>query len=363
LCNAGIPEPDSTVFGRVVMSGGSPGDVTGLVIEAKAILGDDSPGDTIASYALGDRAGADLTEYALRIKVDNGTAERPNAIARGDHFALFVEGRQVSDTFTAGGADSLNTLFRRVDIDLEPGLDFFRWGDVDCPLDAAVNTADARTMLGFSAGTEPSFVCINPDLTGSNYPAAGDVSGDGVMGTVDAALVLQQEVGSLTFFPVDENQSSFGPDLQDPQPFEPFNAPGSASIELSDVSELIDNRVQMPLNLQSADNILGWSISITFDSNILAFDRLESTELTIVNPVADTPGLIQFAGATPNTISGSAQLGELFFTPLGSLETETIIVIESSGSALNDGQATITSTTDGRVLISPAQSTSAWVSY
>jgi len=362
---AAPPEPDNTLFGAVETQGQQPTmDVSGLVVEAKALNPDDSPGATVASYALGSHPEAGPTDFAVKVKVDNGTPERPNALARGDQFALFVEGQQVSDIFTAGGADSFATLFRRVDLDLEPGFDFFRWGDIACPQDGIVGNQDAFFILQFVVDNPVDFSCVNDQIQPGKFLPAGDVNGDGVMGVLDTSLILRKGTGLIDFFPADANKSTFGPDLTDPQPFSKSNnlkIEAGGSIELAQVTPDASGKATMPLTITNGDGVSGWHITVTWDASSLSLDQFKSSYPSATN--TSTPGELRIASASTEPLAGELDLGDLVFTPTPSASGPTPVTIRLNGSSLNDGQLAINSATNGLVLLPETTKVPDWVRY
>ncbi len=116
---AGIPEPDNAIFGEVTLDGAPLTESFGGVeIEARKINLDDSPGAVLTTYALGDHPKAGYSRYVIKVKVDTDTVTRPGALLRGEKFALFIDGYQVTNAFTTVGISSTNALFRRSDLEL-----------------------------------------------------------------------------------------------------------------------------------------------------------------------------------------------------------------------------------------------------
>lgn len=116
----------------------------------------------------------------------------------------FVIGFRVEDQSPATAG-----LGAALPLRIHPAPSCFAWGDVSG--DGIAGTVDASLILRFDAFLIDSFPCC-PE-TRPAFPPRGDVSGEGILGTVDAAQVLQFDAFLLGCFgAVDHNCDGWGPE-------------------------------------------------------------------------------------------------------------------------------------------------------
>ena len=153
----------------------------------------------------------------------------------------------------------------------------YRWGDLNA--DAISGAVDASLILRFDVGliaTFPGFPpATYPEYQAPYYPysfpPAADLNGDHQAGTVDASLILRHFVLLDPFFPVDLNQSGFGPD--EPPLYSAKQARPTAELA-KNLTLAVERNAEagswtLLIGVDNAENICGIRIGFNYDPAIV----------------------------------------------------------------------------------------------
>ncbi|MBI2432825.1 MAG: hypothetical protein HYV26_08145 [Candidatus Hydrogenedentes bacterium] len=178
------------------------------------------------------------------------------------------------------------------------------------------------------------------------------MSGDSRLGVLDASLINQYKVGSITRFPADTNGDGFGPKGRRGPAWLPKDAAGVRTVSLpDDLSAAPGEAVDVPVLLDDAAGVLGYYLEIGFDAGALEYVETLSGSLTpgwgapVVNAQA---GRLLLAHAGAQALDGAGSLAVLRFRMLATAPGATALTLVTA--KLNDHQLAV-QTQDGLLSI------------
>ncbi|HID92941.1 MAG TPA: T9SS type A sorting domain-containing protein [bacterium (Candidatus Stahlbacteria)] len=234
--------------------------------------------------------------------------------------------------------------------------------------DEAVSSYDASYVMHHVAGH------INLDEV---QQIAADVSGNGLISSYDAALILQYTaqaiehfpVGDWTFTPESRNYSSLSGNLTNQDYYGilygdvsgNWNNPNStlkggninsndklsallpatttALVAVPNVTGVPDNSVTVPINISDASNIVAADIILTYNPNVLTPNDVSVTSFTsnylIAYKVSD--GQVRIALAGTNPLSGDGSLINITFDVSNTAYTSSSSPLTLARVELNEG--------------------------
>jgi len=141
-----------------------------------------------------------------------------------------------------------------------------------------------------------------------------DVSTDNTLSTLDATLILQYVVGTISALPYDAGSQ--------------YVASGNVSMDDRGTGPGIP--INIPLNISNGSNIYGFEMKVEFDHTLLEFDTLVLSELMdnyllIYNSDTDGELIVAASGGNPDGETGS--FGTLTFNVSDNFSDETVVSI------------------------------------
>jgi hypothetical protein len=142
----------------------------------------------------------------------------------------------------------------------------------------------------------------------------GDVSTDNTLSTLDATLILQYVVGTISALPYDAGSQ--------------YVASGNVTMDDRGTGPGIP--INIPLNISNGSNIYGFEMKVEFDHTLLEFDTLVLSELMdnyllIYNSDTDGELIVAASGNNPDGETGS--FGTLTFNVSDNFSDETVVSI------------------------------------
>ena len=194
----------------------------------------------------------------------------------------------------------------------------------------------------------------------------GDTSGNGTLRALDASLILQENVGSVTF---DAYQTLVGdvsapgvgaiplngfdavlilryvvgleasfPDVESGTPVHPYKRAAIGRRLALGSPEAIDGLVQLPLVVSEAEDLLAGNLTIGFDPAQIRIAGVTGSDLTgnyeVASHVEDGQLRIAFAGTESRGV-GQGSILHIAIEPLADVELVSALTIESAN--LNGG--------------------------
>ena len=153
------------------------------------------------------------------------------------------------------------------------------------------------------------------------FPIYADLNGDGKIGTIDAALILQKKVNLITRYPADSSDpQDYGPELQvSVSALRQGNHPPAASRIISfdkSITNIQGDMMTIPILINTADEIFGFHFKIKYNPVYAQFINLEKGHLlqtwenVFENRRYDS---MQIAACGFESLSGSGSLVVLHF--------------------------------------------------
>lgn len=335
-----------------------------------------APGDTV-DCPVQISASQALTGFRLELKVDPAVAQVVGAVNGGltsGWAAVAVEktsGGAVltgagADTPAGGGtlvvlrlqvaaeaADGAVTPLQAASVTINGGaipaqaedgqlivhVQRFAWGDANG--DGRAGDSDASLLLQYRVGLVDRLA----------EPEAADVSGEQppVVGTLDAALVLQRSARVIGQFPADTDGDGFGPEAV-PAAATPAPAGAPRAVRFTEtVNAERGVEFGFPIAMDDASGVLGYWLQVAYDPETVEFlsaGRGSLTQTFTVPVVNVTPGVVTIAAAGAEAASGAGSLASLNFRTRPGVESGTaqfqLVAIE-----LNDGTIACTGDSAG----------------
>lgn len=168
-------------------------------------------------------------------------------------------------------------------------LDGFIYGDID--FDGVVRAFDASHLLKYLVG--------EIELDQAQLVAA-DVSLDSTVSAYDASLILDYVTEKITVLPYEAGSAQ-------PEPSGRFSMP---DVQVTNYEEVV-----IPIDIESAGDIISLEGEIVYDPDILSFDHLEVTQLLENNQVQykNADGKIKFASFGSKIVGEKDRLFNIVF--------------------------------------------------
>lgn len=206
----------------------------------------------------------------------------------------------------------------------------FLWGDANG--DGVIGDVDASLILQYRVGLVEGFPSADAAL-------AADVSGSNPskIGTLDASMILSTAGKPGTTFRADVNGDTFGPDTPLPA-VAPSGALRSVSI-VNAVEFQPGAQHALPVNLSDGRNMLGYYLEVAFEPNAVEFLGVEKGSLTTTGwttpVVMASNGRVAMAAAGTASVEGGGSLALLHFRALPNTTTAAFAI---TAVELNDGE-------------------------
>jgi len=185
----------------------------------------------------------------------------------------------------------------------------FRWGDVTG--DGVVGTMDASEILRWKVGLIDRFGGY-PSIVKPSYPPAADVSADGVCGTMDASEILRWKVGLISRFTADSNGDGFGPEpaLRALGPL-----PEGVLVSVAAGEGSVGAEVIVPIEINNADGVFGYFVEFRYPAGLADYVATLKGSLTEGwgDPTVNNPqaGRVLIAGAGTQALTGTGSLAQV----------------------------------------------------
>jgi hypothetical protein len=223
----------------------------------------------------------------------------------------------------------------------------YLWGDVACPTDSIAGTLDVSSILRFDAGLLTSFPCFTPVINAPNFPAGGDVNGDGIMGVLDASLILRFDALLISRFPADVDGDSYGPDSGTPVTKE-AGSKSATPVVISALDAAADaGYVDVPVSIDSGADVFGYRLAVTYDVAALGVPSVMfPSELSgwirsaVQSPAAGTS--IFSAAGIDALGSGDHVIAILRFPVQSAAAGSTEVSLDVDATRVNDGEVSAT---------------------
>ena len=228
----------------------------------------------------------------------------------------------------------------------------YQWGDLNA--DTISGAVDASLILRFDVGLITTFPGFPPATYPEyqapfypySFPPAADLNGDHQAGTLDASLLLRHFALLDPFFPVDLNQSGFGPD--EPPLYSAKQARPAAELARN-LTLAVEKSAEADtwtvlVGVDNAKDVAGVRLGFQYDPEVIA--PLESSLKWLVPDgmlVSNTQqaGLWIIAGALINPLDdGAANLISMQWKRMAGVAATTPLVIKLDPelTQVNDGQ-------------------------
>ena len=264
----------------------------------------------------------------------------------GEFYVLDVTAGTYTVTASADGHQSrtrnnvavFEGSFQDVSLPLTPDDAPFRWGEVSG--DGIVGTIDASLILQWVVGLIDALP-IEPGTVYPAYPEAADVTGDAVLGTLDASAILQWKVRLIPTFAADTDGDDFGPEAIKreaakilPQTDTP------ARVRLVSTMRA-DGALVLGVSVEDAKDLSGYALSISYDVSALTLAGVARAPHGWIGPAYyEDNGVVYVTSAGSEPVYEKAILTELVFLPNPSATalSDAARSIRIEAVLLNDGQ-------------------------
>ncbi|NCC35499.1 MAG: serine protease, partial [Chloroflexia bacterium] len=224
-------------------------------------------------------------------------------------------------------------------IQASDGVNLTRSGRADLPHQTVVVDRPVVTDVTPSRGPTSGNTAVT--IAGSNFKAGVNVTfGGAACANVQRISSTQLTCETPPHFPATVDVVVTNPDVQSGSLLRAFTYQSDrASLGLPATGGGQGALVQVPINLANVTGLAAASLTVTFDSSILAVRSARTGSLTpgwsiTANP--NTPGEVRLAMASNGgSVSGSGVLALIEFEVLGAAGSST--VLQASSLALNDG--------------------------
>ena len=264
----------------------------------------------------------------------------------GEFYVLDVTAGTYTVTASATGHQSrtrnnvvvFEGSFQDVSLPLTPDGAPFRWGEVSG--DGLVGTIDASLILQWVVGLIGALP-IEPGTVYPAYPEAADVTGDAVLGTLDASAILQWKVRLIPNFVADTDGDDFGPEAIKraaakilPQ----TDAPARVWLEALNRA---DGALTVNVAVEDAKDLSGYALSISYDASALTLAGVARAPHGWIGPAYyEDNGVVYVTSAGSEPVYEKAILAELVFLPNSpdAALSDAARSIRIEAVLLNDGQ-------------------------
>lgn len=301
--------------------------------------------------------GSGIAGVTVRCKLNSVLKGTTVTDSRGDYFRgmlgagyYTVEAEKAGYVSQSKSAPVYENEETGVDFALRPENAPFKWGEVTG--DGITGTLDGSLLQQWVIGLVESFP-VAPEVTYPLYPPQADVSGDGAVRTDDAYELLRWKVRLISALPADTNGDGYGPEAKAApakisleQTTRQISIPGDLTV---DPGEEIDAGVW----LDDGTGLHDYYFNITYDAAVLEYVSTSNGTLTAfwAAPLVNAqPGRLRMNGYDVQEPSGAGTVVVLRFRALAGTEGQSSALhfdaVELNGTHLpstaTDGLVTVT---------------------
>lgn len=250
-----------------------------------------------------------------------------------------------SDTFFNDGAIDLQTSLGSIQV-----VNRFVWGDLSG--DGIVGVLDAANILRWAVGIIDRFPNF-PTVVYPSFPPAADINADGIVGTLDSSAILAYAADPIANpIPADLDGDGLGPD-----PIVSKRSPAGGQTQL-----IASSNGAGVVNFSVADGngIEGFRIALDYDANSVSVEDVLSLVPGAQIFVNDEDGKLVIAGSIGRSLNpGSADLISIAFNA----GENGLVSVDRSLTNLNDGFTAVSVGSVDVVDVNSSTDVPAWMLY
>jgi hypothetical protein len=282
------------------------------------------------------------------------------AVAAGLGSSEIVRFKLNSFSFATPGPSSIalinsDTTFNDGNIEIRTSLgniqvvNRFIWGDLSG--DGVVGVLDAANILRWAIGLITSFPNF-PTTVAPSFPTAADINADGKVGTLDASAILAYVADPIANpIPADLDSDGLGPD-----PIISKRTPTGAT----QLNAFVNGAGVVKFTVANGAGIQGYRIALNYDATSISVEDIQSLVPGAQVFVNDADGKIIIAGSLGRSLnSGPADLVSVAFNT----GDNGIVTIDKSLTELNDGYTAISVGSSDVVDVNSSTDVPAWMLY
>lgn len=250
-----------------------------------------------------------------------------------------------SDTFFNDGAIDVRTSLGTVQV-----VNRFVWGDLSG--DGIVGVLDAANILRWAVGLITSFPNF-PNTVAPAFPAAADLNADGIVGTLDSSAVLAYAADPVANpIPADLDGDGLGPD-----PIVSKHTPAGGQTQLL---ASVNGAGVVKFSVANGSGIQGFRVALDFDSSSVSVEDVQSLVPGAQIFVNEQDGKLIVAGSMGRSLNpGSADLLSIAFNA----GDNGLVSIDKSLTNLNDGFTAVSVGSVDVVDVNSSTDVPAWMLY
>lgn len=250
-----------------------------------------------------------------------------------------------SDTFFNDGAIDVRTSLGTVQV-----VNRFVWGDLSG--DGIVGVLDAANILRWAVGLITSFPNF-PNTVAPAFPTAADLNADGVVGTLDSSAILAYAADPVANpIPADLDGDGLGPD-----PIISKHTPAGGQTQLL---ASVNGAGVVKFSVANGSGIQGFRVALDFDSSSVSVEDVQSLVPGAQIFVNEKDGKLIVAGSIGRSLNpGSADLISVAFNS----GDNGLVSIDKSLTNLNDGFTAVSVGSVDVVDVNSSTDVPAWMLY
>jgi len=163
--------------------------------------------------------------------------------------------------------------------------------------------------------------------------AKADVTGNGTVSALDAALILQRAVGLIAKFPVQQGKTSAAPTFPN----------ASCELSLSDASAKSGEKAPVTISIEGTE-IRSGQFGLSYDSEMFKVIEISPVKSNFGHSLVynESEGQLKFSFASSKSIKGNVPIAKLTFQvlPEAHLKTDSALIVISQAQ-FNEGLVTI----------------------